>query len=127
MLRARNGIQDDFVAVGNNFLASQQKIRVLARLMPSTVLCYIMCVIILCWKHRFAFLNYANPVSAHASGAMQQVKQQQVQTTQLQLEWHYILSRCLGVFIQFHYVLVILMYHCKLKLNLAWKVVIIYI
>ena len=30
-------------------------------------------------------------------------------------------------FHSFHYVLVILMYRCKLKLNLVWKAVIIYI
>ena len=30
-----------------------------------------------------------------------------------------------GRFHSFHYVLVILMYRCKLKLNLVWKVVII--
>ena len=96
------------------------------------VLCDIMCVIILCWKHRFApcmpcLLKLCKPCKCTCFWRNATSKVITGPDYAITIRMALYIKQVSGHFHSFHYVLVILMYRCELKLNLVWKVVIIYI
>ena len=98
------------------------------------LLCYITCVIILCWKHRIApctpcLLKLCKPRKRTCfwRNATSRVTTNPDYAITIGMALYEYLKQVSGRFHSFHYILVTLVYRSKLKLNLVWKVVIIYI
>ena len=96
------------------------------------LLCYIVCVIILSCKHRFApctpcLLKLCKPRKRTCFWRNATSKVTTGPDYAITIRMALYIKQVSGRFHSFHYVLVILMNRCRLKLNIVCKVVIIYI